>query len=270
MNTPLSAETRLTELERTMNKLRSSERIEMTIHEATALIKCAKALEDLRKSQKALIPLSALDSLDWLGQRRSMQHDSTAAPCLCPTCQNTRDSLRENNVTLSLPPLTSNQRRHDEKLGQLEYCVRWLHGGLDVGRWSNADIAASVADVLDYFRTLNPPDETSEDPLLRESAERFHSTYCPTCPDNPCSLGIALRTAPEASEELTVKFPRAWAPYLQAVILGALDDFDNQGDCRWHLNELQKFLGRASEKTSTLPAIVPDSVLAQAEALPGQ
>lgn len=51
-------------------------------------------------------------------------------------------------------------------------------------------------------------------------------------------------------DDLTVQFPRAWAPYLQAVILGALDDFDNQGDCRWHLNELAKFLGRASQKAS--------------------
>lgn len=91
--------------------------------------------------------------------------------------------------------------------------------------------------------------ETTGDPLLRESAERFHSTYCPTCPDNPCSLGIALRTAPDVSDELTVKFPRAWAPYLQAVILGALGDMDGDGDCRWHLNELQKFLGRATEKS---------------------
>ena len=51
----------------------------------------------------------------------------------------------------------------------------------------------------------------------------------------------------ESEDELTLKFPRAWAPYLQAVILGALDDFEDNGDCRWHLNELAKSLGRASE-----------------------
>jgi hypothetical protein len=46
---------------------------------------------------------------------------------------------------------------------------------------------------------------------------------------------------------VTFDFPKGWAPYLQAVILGALNDFDS--DCRWHLNELQKRLGEYSSET---------------------
>lgn len=88
---------------------------------------------------------------------------------------------------------------------------------------------------------------------LRDAARNFHDTYCPSCPDNPCRLGIELRVPSERSDELTIKFPRAWAPYLQAVILGALGDMDGDGDCRWHLNELAKSLGMSSEKSDSLP-----------------
>lgn len=77
-----------------------------------------------------------------------------------------------------------------------------------------------------------------------------HRALVKTCVAEAYLAGLAAGRAPETSDELTVKFPRAWAPYLQAVILGALGDMDGDGDCRWHLNELQKFLGRASEKTN--------------------
>lgn len=41
-----------------------------------------------------------------------------------------------------------------------------------------------------YLRTTQPPR------ALRDAAASFHETYCPTCPDPPCDLGLALRDAP--------------------------------------------------------------------------
>jgi hypothetical protein len=73
----------------------------------------------------------------------------------------------------------------------------------------------------------------------------------PICKEPGCSLVVESgyeycgdHADKYHSEMVHIDFPKVWAPYLQAVILGALNDFDS--DCRWHLNELQKRLGQQS------------------------
>lgn len=53
------------------------------------------------------------------------------------------------------------------------------------------------------------------------------------------------------------KWHKLGRDYPKALILGALNDFDS--DCRWHLNELQKRLGRGVPET---PAEAVDRVSA--------
>lgn len=61
-------------------------------------------------------------------------------------------------------------KKRAEKINQLDYCRRWLLGEVDKGRWSNEQIAASVADVLDYFRAADEP-PASPEPLERYSVQ---------------------------------------------------------------------------------------------------
>jgi len=67
-----SDETRLAEIERSVEKWQFSGRVEMTTTEARALIACAKSLADLRRSADLAIGVSTLIKLDWLtgGERR--------------------------------------------------------------------------------------------------------------------------------------------------------------------------------------------------------
>lgn len=49
---------------------------------------------------------------------------------------------------------------------------------------------------------------------LHDAAKSFHETYCPTCPDEPCSLGLALRTA---NEPTTPALANAHPGYIEAA-----------------------------------------------------
>jgi len=112
-------------------------------------------------------------------------------------------------------------------------------------------------------------DLTSKEQVAQEAYERWHagmpfehSKRASAWKSGYMSALVDRRTH-ETSDELTVQFPRAWAPYLQAVILGAIGDMDGDGDCRWHLNELAKFLGRAAEKTNGDVDDTPDHLRKQ-------
>jgi len=94
-----------------------------------------------------------------------------------------------------------------------------------------ADLRDNVCGICSEGRAMSPPPfclaRTASDELL---------TRCDQYPKCPCGG--------PGPDVVRFEFPRAWAPYLQAVILGSVNDFES--DCRWHLNELQKQLGEAS------------------------
>lgn len=89
----------------------------------------------------------------------------------------------------------------------------------------------------------------------KEFTERYREEIIPA----PTTRSPLHSGSPELC---SFEFPKAWAPYLQAVILGALGDFEENGDCQYHLNELAKELARfgtTDANTTTEPVKIAGS-----------